>query len=32
MFDVIYGKPEGFIIYKHEPVGYHINHEWVYVL
>ena len=36
MFDVIYDKPEGFIIYKHEPVGrgfihYHINHGRVYV-
>ena len=31
MFDVIDDKPEGFIMYKHEPVGlvfihYHINH------
>ena len=31
MFDVIYDKPEGFIMNKHEPVGrgfiqYHINH------
>ena len=37
MFDVIDDKPEGFIMYKHEPVGrgfiqYHINHERVYVL
>ena len=39
MFDVINEKPEreGFIMYKHEPVGrgfihYHINHERVYVL
>ena len=37
MFDVIDDKPEGFIMYKYEPVGrgfihYHINHERVYVL
>ena len=37
MFDVIDYKPEGFIMYKHEPVGrglihYHINLERVYVL
>ena len=37
MFDVIDDKPEGFIMYKHEPVGrgfihYHINHDRVYVL
>ena len=36
MFGVIDNKPEGFIIYKHEPVGrafihYHINHERAYV-
>ena len=35
MFDVIDDKPEGFIMYKHEPAGrgfiyYHINHERVY--
>ena len=34
---VIDDKPEGFIMYKHEPVGrgfihYHINRERVYVL
>ena len=37
MFDVIYDKPEGFIMYKHEPVGrgfihYHINHGRVNIL
>ena len=38
MFDVINDKSEGFIMYKHEPVGrgfiihYHINHGRVYVL
>ena len=37
MFGVIDDKPEGFINYKHEPVGrgfihYHINHGRVYVL
>ena len=37
MFDVIDDKHEGFIMYKHEPVGrgfvhYHINHERVYML
>ena len=37
MFDVVDDKPEGFIMYKHEPVGRgfihcHINHERVYVL
>ena len=36
MFDVIDGNPEGFIMYKHEPVGrgfrhFYINHERVYV-
>ena len=37
MFDVIDDKPEGFIMYRHEPVGrgfihYHIKYERVYVL
>ena len=37
MLDVKDDKPEGFIMYKHEPVGrgfihYHINNERVYVL
>ena len=38
MFDAIDDKPEGFIMYKHEPIigrgfiHYHINHERVYVL
>ena len=37
MFDVIDDKPEGFIVYKHEPVGqgfkhYHFNHGRVYDL
>ena len=37
MFDVIYDKPEGLIMYKHEPVGRgfihdKINHELVHVL
>ena len=37
MFDVIDDKPEGLIMYKHEPYGlvfihYHINHGQVYVL
>ena len=37
MFGVIDDKPEGFMMYKHEPVErgfirYHINHEQVYVL
>ena len=32
MFDVIYDKPEGFIMYKHEPVGrgfilYTLSHQ-----
>ena len=34
MFDMIDDKPEGFIMYKHEPVGrgfihYHVNYRWV---
>ena len=37
MFDVIDDVPEGFSIYKHDPVEqgfihYYINHEHVYVL
>ena len=35
MFDMIDDKPEGFIMYEHEPVGrgfihYRINHKRVY--
>ena len=37
IIDVIDDKPEGFIMYKHEPVGrgfihHHIDHERVYAL
>ena len=37
MFDVIDDESEGFIMYKHEPLGrgfiqYHINNGRVYVL